>query len=223
MAGWIFHLRAAELVLGRLPEKPVTEAESVHWYMGNVAPDCGVPVSFAEYMPPKDITHFKDGKYICPKTFAERHLQGTEPAGERYWFCLGYYTHLSVDVFWVLNVLNPEKKRFSDLLERDKKAFYDLVKADWYDLETLWLGERYAAGQIFEPLGLLTAQKEFSNRFLDFFPPDAFTLRLDSMRLQYAPERILPQLQRVRRTYGILSPAEEAELLARFSGTFSCP
>ena len=81
MAGWIFHLRTAERILTGLPEKPSSETELIHWYMGNLAPDCGVPVGFAEYVPPKDITHFKDGKYICPQTFARQYLQGGMPTG----------------------------------------------------------------------------------------------------------------------------------------------
>ena len=223
MAGWIFHLRTAERILTGLPENPSSETELIHWYMGNLAPDCGVPVGFAEYVPPKDITHFKDGKYICPQTFARQYLQGEDTDRERYWFCLGYYAHLSTDVFWVLHVLNPEKKRFAALLEQDKKAFYALVKADWYDLETLWLGELYEAGKTFAPLSLLTAKAAFPNLYLDFFPPEAFTLRLDSLRAQYTPDAILPQLDRVRREYPVLSPTEEAKLLMQFTGTFSCP
>ena len=222
MAAWIFHLRAAEMVLASLPEQPETPSDRLHWYMGNLAPDCGVPVGFAEYVPPKDITHFKkDGRYICPDTFSDAYLSNNDTDTERFWFCLGYYTHLAVDVFWVKNVLHPEKERFAALLARDKKAFYDLVKADWYDQEILWLGERYTAGESFAPLELLFRQTEFPNRYLDFFPADAFTLRLASLREQYAPDAVLPRLDRVRREYPVLSPAEEAGLLDRFVKTFS--
>lgn len=210
------------MVLDRLDHRPDTPSALAHWYMGNLAPDCGVPVGFAEYNPPKDITHFKkESRYICPDTFAGEYLQADMADTERFWFCLGYFTHLSADVFWVRNVLSPEKKRFAALLERDKKAFYTLVKADWYDLETLWLGKRYAAGEGFAPLELLTALSGFPNRYMDFFPADAFTLRLDSLRKQYAPDVILPQLDRVRREYPVLSPDEEAALLDRFTETFS--
>ena len=221
MAGWIFHLRAAEMLLAKLPQTPVGSART-HWYMGNLAPDCGIPVGFAEYIPPKDITHFKeDGRYICPATFAKKHLPADDKTSDRFWFCLGYYAHLSTDVFWVRNILNPEKKRYADLLAQDKKAFYTFIKKDWYDLETLWLGERYAVGETFAPLDLLLAQPDFPNRYLDFFPPDAFTLRLNSLRTQYAPETILPQLDRVRREYTVLTPMEEAEQLKRFVEDFT--
>ena len=217
MAAWIFHLRAAEVVLTELTEQPETESAIAHWYMGNLAPDCGVAVGFAEYVPPKDITHFKKGKHSCPDAFADAYLRKTCTSSDAYWFYLGYYVHLLTDVFWVENVLNPEKERFADLYPRDRKAFYDLVKADWYDQEILWLGERYEAGEAFEPLEILTALSDFPNRYLDFFPPDAFTVRLTSLRTEYAPDAILPRLPRVRREYPILSPAEEDELLKRFA------
>ena len=215
MASWIFHLRAAEAVLETFPDAPRTESEICHWYMGNLAPDCGIPVGFAEYVPSKDVTHFKVGKHPCPARFAEAYLTGDRSCDpETLWFLQGYHAHLLTDVFWVENVLNPEKERFAPLHERDRKAFYALVKADWYDLDTLWLGELYAAGETFRPLEMLMKLSDFPNRCLDFFPADAFTLRLHSLRELYAPDVILPQLAGVRRDYPVLTPEEEASLLS---------
>ncbi|MBQ8641516.1 MAG: hypothetical protein IJ480_04800 [Clostridia bacterium] len=220
MAAWLFHLRAAEMVLSGLAENPSSAPELTHWYMGNLAPDCGVPVGFAEYVPAKDITHFHGEAGTDPEKYARQYL--TSEARRQYdrqqlWFLLGYYIHLCVDEFWKVHVLIPEKERYAALLARDKKAFYTLVKADWYDQEILWLGKRYEAGKLFAPLEMLMRQTEFPNRYLDFFPPDAFTLRLASLREQYVPEVILPKLPAVSREYPVLSPAEEEVLLARLS------
>ena len=222
MASWIFHLRAAERVLQYTGYSALSKDTLVHWYMGNLAPDCGVPVGFAEYVPSKDITHFKEGKHTRPEKFAEMYL--SDPLSlehDALWFYRGYCTHLLTDIFWVENVLDPEKKRFSDLYARDKKAFYALVKADWYDLDTLWLGEVYAAGKSFAPLEMLFGQTEFPNRYLDFFPADAFTLRLTSLPELYSPAAILPQLESVRRGYPVLTADDESRLLHRFAKDFS--
>ena len=222
MASWIFHLRTAEMVLQHTGFADLPEDALIHWYMGNLAPDCGVPVGFAEYVPSKDVTHFKVGKHPCPARFAEEYLTGDMSCDpETLWFLRGYHAHLLTDVFWVENVLNPEKERFAPLHERDKKAFYALVKADWYDLDTLWLGELYAAGESFRPLEMLMALSDFTNRCLDFFPADAFTLRLRSLRELYAPDVILPQLAGVRRDYPVLTPEEEASLLSGLSDSIS--
>ena len=62
---------------------------------------------------------------------------------------------------------------------------------------------------------------EFPNRYLDFFPADAFTLRLNSLRELYTPDVILPQLDRVRRDYPVLTPEEENHLLSAFVDSIS--
>lgn len=214
MASWIFHLRAAEMVLQHAGYADLPPDALIHWYMGNLAPDCGVPIGFAEYVPSKDITHFKVGKHPSPERFAQIYLAGASHDRNALWFYRGYHTHLLTDVFWVENVLNPEKERFSPMPVQDKKAFYTLVKADWYDLDTLWLGELYAAGESFRPLELLMELPDFPNRYLDFFPADAFTLRLNSLKELYTPDVILPQLAGVRREYPVLTPEEENGLLS---------
>ena len=55
----------------------------------------------------------------------------------------------------------------------------------------------------------------------DFFPADAFTLRLRSLRELYAPDVILPQLAGVRREYPVLTPEEENCLLTDLINSIS--
>ena len=53
MASWMIHLRVADLLLDRVPDKTA-------FVVGNIAPDSGVPsADWSQYFPPKSVSHYK--------------------------------------------------------------------------------------------------------------------------------------------------------------------
>ncbi len=134
MASWIIHLRIADALLHHL------NVETSHFLAGNIAPDCGLALGNDRFDPPSSVTHYTTGgKADCDYLrFWEEFGKGeTDPS--RLSFYLGYFAHLMTDVLWSERINNPLKRRFRELYESDRTEFYRRVKADWYDLDFLYL------------------------------------------------------------------------------------
>lgn len=177
MATWMAHLRVADGVLKQ--NKQLSKEEYI---MGNIAPDSGVPSSdWSTFYPPKAITHFRiadaEGNIaLRPEVFADQYLsekQRKQYSNKQYSFYLGYYHHLLVDVLWHTTILEPAKVTYKKEYETDRMAAIWKWKADWYDLDFLFL-EKNPHLEAWETYMQL---KEFHNSYLDFFPENAFTDR----------------------------------------------
>ena len=189
MASWMIHFRIANALLeaGALecfPPEAITA-----FVVGNVAPDSGAPTPNGGYSPDKNTSHFmrrfegvpagQNPERCDPRGFAETWLM---PAMERddpvaTAFYAGYLCHLVTDNAWVRDFIYPAKVklahlRLSDGVETAEGVarFYAFLKKDWYDMDFLFVKHR-------DPL---TAYRLFlnappiENRFLPFFPEDAF-------------------------------------------------
>ncbi len=190
MASWMIHFRVAQAMLdsgawGECPEGELTEA----FVMGNIAPDSGVPTPDGGYSPDKNTSHFmrrfegvpagQNPERCDPHSFAREWLIPAQERGDRVAaaFYLGYLCHLITDNAWVRDFIYPAKEQFAHLRLTDGKEtpegvarFYAFLKRDWYDMDFLYL-RRHPALPAYR---LFLDTPRFENRFLPFFPADAF-------------------------------------------------
>ena len=203
MASWMIHFRVAQALLdgdafGACPEGGRVAAAFV---MGNIAPDSGVPTSDGRgYVPDKNTSHFmrrfegvpvgQNPERCDPRLFAEEWLA---PAIQRRdgvaaAFYGGYLCHLVTDNAWVRDFIYPAKERFAHLRLTDGvetpegvARFYAFLKKDWYDMDFLYI-KRHPDLPAYRTF--LTAPY-FENRFLPFFPPDAFEAKRGEIEAFY--------------------------------------
>ena len=189
MASWMIHFRVADALLesGALGE--LSPEAVAAFALGNVAPDSGVPTPEGGYAPNKNVSHFmrrfegvpagQNPERCDPVRFAEAWLNPALEEGDPVAaaFYLGYLCHLVTDNAWVRDFIYPAKVRFSNLRLVDGvetpegvARFYAFLKKDWYDMDFLYVRHH-------PDLPAYTAfleAKDVENRYLPFFPADAF-------------------------------------------------
>jgi hypothetical protein len=113
-------------------------------------------------------------------------LRGGDPAAAA--FYLGYLCHLVTDNAWVRDFIYPAKLRFASLrlvngVETPEgiARFYAFLKKDWYDMDFLYL-RRHPDLPAYR---LFLEAPSLENRFLPFFPADAFERKRREMRAFY--------------------------------------
>lgn len=105
MASWLIHLIVADGLLNRLDIK---DLES--FVVGNISPDCGVPVPGGNYDPPTRVTHFSGENRKADIRYADFYETYLMQGGND--FYLGYFSHLVTDYFWSHRVAIPIKRKF---------------------------------------------------------------------------------------------------------------
>lgn len=178
MASWIIHLRVAETVNKKLTVEPYDK-----FILGNIAPDSGVPSDedATVFTPSAEISHFRgmddDGiKTVNLEKYEDMYM--TKVQMENYsedakTFHLGYLSHLLTDRFWADRVARKAKDRFEMMFRENRTEFWKRIKADWYDMDFLYLKEHPE----FEAFEIYRSGVDFENRYLPFFAKDAFTER----------------------------------------------
>lgn len=185
MASWMIHLRIADKLLDRIPD-----ISPVEFIMGNMAPDSGVPNGDGvTFIPDKSVSHFKVSDNVMrPEAYIEDHFTPAHRAGYdhgQFAFYLGYLTHLLADVIWHDEIYLPCRALHWDEFEADPNGFVSRVKADWYDLDFLYLKKHPG----FRAFRAYLGSVGFVNKYLDFFPPDAFESRRQSITDFYLEPR----------------------------------
>ena len=174
MASWMIHLRVAQAILDKQ-----SMLSPLHFIMGNLAPDSGVPAPDGEgFIPDKHISHFSYtddlGKmHIHPETFAGQYLSFPQEDIQAYSFYLGYYAHLVTDRQWIEDIYSLGIAAFPALHQRDKRTFAATIKTDWYDMDYLFLREH----PDFPAWISYRDAPPFVNSYVDFFSADAFEAR----------------------------------------------
>ena len=182
MATWMIHLRIADKLLDRIPD-----LSPIEFIMGNLAPDSGVPnADWSRFTPSTAQSHFRvdngTGKKVIDleayrtQYFPPEKTAGYSPA--QYAFYLGYYTHLLTDVRWSGTIAWPTRERFPE-------ADWQQIKADWYDLDFLYLKKHPG----FRAFRAYLGSVGFVNTYLDFFAPDAFDDRREYITSFYLQPR----------------------------------
>ena len=176
MASWMVHLRIADELL-----KHIDNIDETAFVMGNIAPDSGVPSEdWKEYYPPKTVSHFKtrsddetffDIDAYCSKYFNEDLIKGYSL--KEYSFFLGYYVHLLADVRWAETVYADLLKKHPKECAEDKYKLIWSAKADWYDLDFLYLEQNPG----FKAFSIYENAVCYDNVFMDLFSRDAFENR----------------------------------------------
>jgi hypothetical protein len=141
LASWIVHLRIAEILLSRIPNR-----DAAQFAIGNIAPDSGVPdEKWENFTPPPHITHFTVGdqpnNYLhTDATFYRSYVSGIDPISEPclYALHLGYYFHLIIDNLWRQEIGLPTMQRWAAEFAADKDFIWE-VKRDWYGLDFIYL------------------------------------------------------------------------------------
>lgn len=201
MASWMIHFRVADALLraGVLGDLSPKAAEA--FALGNVAPDSGMPAPGGRgYVPVKTVSHFmrrfegvpagENPERCDPSLFAREWLipalEGDDPVAAA--FYLGYLCHLVTDNAWVRDFIYPAKMKFAHLRLVDGvetregvARFYAFLKKDWYDMDFLFVKHNpdLPAYQLF--LGA----EDVANRFLPFFPAEAFEVKRCEIREFY--------------------------------------
>lgn len=206
MASWMIHFRVADALLELFPSLCETE-----FVFGNIAPDSGVPGENYTFTPPKSVSHFQkphgDHKISGYDIYADEYLTPAklaeyDPAALS--FHLGYFSHLMTDCLWALNIVLPTFERDREEYLRDKNAVVRKYKADWYDLDFRYLRDH----PDFRAFRVYRDAPEFKNRFLGFFPPDAFELRREYISSFYSEHR-----ENLDREYSWLTPERANEFV----------
>ena len=142
MATWLIHLQVADALTDDLPELAINPL-----LLGAIAPDSGMPTAAGGFSPSKGETHFltRNGKrpgrthYHCDEIeFRCRYLEGIDELNDRTSFLVGYLTHLMVDNLWGQAIGLATKQRFIEPAE-DRAEAWEMVKADWYDVDAIKL------------------------------------------------------------------------------------
>ena len=201
MASWMIHFRVAQAMLdggalGEYPERALSEA----FVMGNIAPDSGVPSPEGGYSPDKNTSHFmryfegvpagQNPERCDPHLLARDWLIPALKRRDRVTaaFYLGYLCHLVTDNAWVRDFIYPAKVRFAHLRLTDGvetpegvARFYAFLKKDWYDMDFLYLRHHPEL----PAYRLFLDAPPFENRFLPFFPGDAFEVKRGEIEAFY--------------------------------------
>ncbi len=189
MASWMVHLRIADSLLNK-----IRGLDETAFVMGNIAPDSGVPnADWTTYTPSSEISHFKkkvfrDGKKeneIEIALFVEKYLSREkiqEYDKKQYSFYVGYWTHLYTDILWAKQIAAPcmdtyieknQMPQYAYLNKEEKQRIIWGVKADWYDLDFLYIQEN----PNFRAFHIYKDAVDFENTYMDIFAKDAFENR----------------------------------------------
>ncbi|MBO4453242.1 MAG: hypothetical protein J5793_04845 [Clostridia bacterium] len=171
MAAWIVHLRIAEKLFARLGIKNAAD-----YYVGSVAPDSGRMVGPFEYLPPKDVSHWKrdrisdEERLAINDEFAFKFLKDETDPEKRDLFT-GYYVHILTDTFFTRDVIRPYVMKYGrDEWHRNIGS----IRANWYDIDFRFVAEH----PDFYPLEVLGKVKDYPNVYFDYFTKDDITERV---------------------------------------------
>ncbi len=177
MASWMIHLRVAEGLIEKLHIENETE-----FIVGNIAPDSGEPnEDWTVFTPNGFVSHFRketedNRKVICEEQYIGKYFTPELRAGysrKQDEFYLGYLTHLLTDKLWIRDITDPTKEKFPEEFARNEGEFWWRIKADWYDLDKLYL--KYNPD--FKAFKTYASAEGFVNAYLDYFSEMAFDNR----------------------------------------------
>lgn len=210
MASWMVHLRIADQLLDILPG-----IAAQPFVMGNIAPDSGVPnEDWSRYVPDKKTSHYQklgpDGeKYISLQDYQNEYFTPKQQAAysdDQYSFFLGYLTHLMTDQLWLDEIFYPCGKKHPGEFYGDRMALIRKMKADWYDLDFLYL-KKNPDPRAFR---IYAEAEGFVNRYMPVFAPDALDNRRRYIVDFYRSGRTLTD-----REYPYLTEAQMDAFVAR--------
>lgn len=185
MASWMVHLRIADLLLDEFKDVEKTE-----FIVGNIAPDSGVPSEdWSYYIPSTKVSHFRgEDKRIQLEEYIKKYftdeMQRTYK-NTQYSFYLGYLTHLMTDILWQEQIADTCMENHGQEIQEDRQKFIWKMKADWYDLDFLYL----LKNPDFRAFKIYKNAIGFQNTYMDIFAEDAFDNRREYIVGFYSEKR----------------------------------
>lgn len=133
MATWVTHFRIAEELINR--SLPVSK---IDFLIGNIGPDCGLVNEDGKFTPPKQVTHFMNGREVQAELFFQQYeLNNLDITTAKGSYLLGYYCHLITDEEWIkLTQVKKNEQVHQAIIGTPE--YNHLVKRDWY-----WLDFKY--------------------------------------------------------------------------------
>jgi len=173
MASWITHLRIADQIW-----KDNSDLHNNEYIVGNLAPDFGEPNNdWTVFTPPRTVTHWWNEttkKIEYDRYFVE--YMNSENRKEA--FFIGYYCHLLVDYYWVMQI-----RTFFEKELQKSEGKYNPEQIKQYRKENMYFEKKYFSENrdklIFK---LFLSIERFPNIYLPFFSSTAFMNRIDAMR-----------------------------------------
>ena len=198
MASWMIHFRVAQALLdGGVWSDVLDRDTAAAFVLGNIAPDSGAPALDGQgYTPGKTTSHFmrrfegvpagqnpeRCDPYLFAAEWLTPSLDAHDPVAAA--FYLGYLSHLVTDNAWVRDFIYPAKERFAHLRLEDGvetsegvARFYAFLKRDWYDMDHLFVKHH----PDLPAYRLFLDTPRLKNRFLPFFPEDAFEVKREEI------------------------------------------
>ena len=141
---------------------------NIDFLVGNIAPDSGVPnEDWSKFTPGKNISHWHaNGMGVDAEDFRNKYVKRENADFD---FYLGYYFHLLTDVAW-----KSFAQKNIEMLKQNKDLLWE-IKKDWYGQDHVFLQNN--PDSVF--FTMFSKIKEYPNRFLDFFPKEAFMLKIN--------------------------------------------
>lgn len=198
MATWITHL----MVVDELYQLGL-KLDEVGYCVGNIGPDCNVENdSWTEYNPPKEVTHWMNGKSKLTADFEgffENYVLGKVfDSLEEFAFLMGYYSHLVVDVEFQRFV--RDERRVKDIFIRIKEKEnlrlkiagmpedFDTLKSvfgKWYIFDDIHIQEqRYLADHEESRYNTILKKINSFPDYLDYMPEGAISRKLKIITAQ---------------------------------------
>ncbi|ERJ12122.1 zinc dependent phospholipase C family protein [Haloplasma contractile] len=179
MASWMTHIRIAEKLLTKY------QFDKESFLVGNIAPDSGASDGNSGFIPPKEVTHWKNKNVssimydqINPDAFYETYLDSKEYSDPKHHtFLIGYYIHLLIDIYWHQLIMNKKlcNPIICEEIESNQADFRNELKM----LDFLYLMQE---ATIYETV---FTQIVHGTDYLDYFPKGAITNHLKKIKEFY--------------------------------------
>ena len=180
MASWAIHFRVADWFLNK-----IQTLDKEYFLIGNIAPDCGVPVEGKrEYDPPSIVTHrTNDGnKSDCDYNSIYNEFIRDETDVRKKSFFTGYFVHYMTDCLLALETCIPIEKAFGSFDTNRKLA--KAVKKEWYNLDFTFFKNHISPS--FE---LFKTYKAFHEPYPEFYKNNEISKQMKNIVFFYASNK----------------------------------
>lgn len=131
MPAWAIHFRVADMLLDK-----INGLNTEYFLIGNIAPDCGVPVS-GQYNPPTGVTHFTaeeiSNKSDCDYDYIYNKYVKDESDINKKSFFTGYFVHLYTDCQNAVLNCFPIEEKYGKF--RETPGLSAAVRREWNNID----------------------------------------------------------------------------------------
>ncbi len=137
MPSWMTHFRIADLLKDKF-----ININTEYFLIGNIAPDCGVPVGDG-YNPPTQVTHLTKKDYInksdCDYEYVYNQYVKNETDINKKSFYIGYMVHLMTDCKNAPYIIFPIQDKFGPI--SGNRQFSRQIKGEWHNIDFAFCAE----------------------------------------------------------------------------------